>query len=63
MYITSDGNNFYAGGMTLSPVALIMAAMSLTMFSIIVFESWRGYKVWQKRREHAYYRLEVDPYL
>jgi hypothetical protein len=63
MYITSDGNTLYAGGMPVSPIALIMAAMSLTMFSILVFESWRGYKAWQKRREHAYYRLEIDPYL
>ena len=58
MYITSDG-------MTLSaaPMALIMAAMSLTMFSILLFESWRAYKAWRKKKEHAYYRLEVDPYL
>jgi hypothetical protein len=63
MYITSDGNTFYGGGTTMSPIALVMAAMSLTMFSILVFESWRGYQTWQKRREHAYYRLEVDPYL
>jgi hypothetical protein len=63
MYITSYGNTLYAGSMTMSPLALIMAAMSLTMFSILVFESWRGYKTWQKRKEHAYYRLEIDPYL
>lgn len=47
----------------MTPIGLIMAAMSLTMFMIILFESWRAYKVWQKRREHTYYRLEVDPYL
>ncbi|KAI5203285.1 hypothetical protein E4T38_05271 [Aureobasidium subglaciale] len=63
MYITSDGNTFSAGGVTFAPVALIMAAMSFTMFLILMFESWRAYKIWQKRREHAYYRLEVDPYL
>ncbi|THX15835.1 hypothetical protein D6D17_02917 [Aureobasidium pullulans] len=63
MYITSDGNTFSAGGVTMTPIGLIMAAMSLTMFMIILFESWRAYKVWQKRREHTYYRLEVDPYL
>lgn len=44
-------------------VALIMAAMSFTMFSILLFESWRAYKAWRKKKEHAYYRLEVDPYL
>ncbi|KAI5247604.1 hypothetical protein E4T43_01964 [Aureobasidium subglaciale] len=58
MYITSDGNTFSAGGVTIAPVALIMAAMSFTMFLILMFESWRAYKIWQKRREHAYYRLE-----
>ncbi|KAG9856337.1 hypothetical protein KCU98_g1931, partial [Aureobasidium melanogenum] len=58
MYMTSDGKTLSA-----APVALIMAAMSFTMFSILVFESWRGYKAWQKKKEHAYYRLEVDPYL
>lgn len=63
MYITSDGNTFSAGGVTMTPIGLIMAAMSLTMFMIILFESWRAYKAWQKRREHTYYRLEVDPYL
>ncbi|KAI4727539.1 hypothetical protein E4T49_04714 [Aureobasidium sp. EXF-10728] len=57
LYITSDGNT-----LSTSSVALIMAAMSLTMFSILVFESWRVYKTWQKKREHAYYLLEVDPY-
>lgn len=58
MYITSDGKTISAAS-----VALIMAAMSFTMFSILVFESWRAYKAWQKKKEHAYYRLEVDPYL
>ncbi|KAG9570069.1 hypothetical protein KCU71_g587, partial [Aureobasidium melanogenum] len=46
MYITSDGKP-----LSTAPVALIMAAMSFTMFSILVFETWRGYKAWQKKKD------------